>query len=192
MRIISGIAGGIRLAAPGNHAVRPTSDRVKESIFNVLGDLRGCKVLDLFAGSGALGLEALSRGASLVVFVESNRRHIRLIEKNIAIVRAAMGTAFAETCVIAGDAVAPQRLAEMPPPPYDVIIADPPYSGSAGTGELLASPGFPEFTRNAVLVVEHATRTPLPITSDSSWKMLKTSRFGSTTVSYLRLKESSS
>ena len=80
MRVISGKAGGIRLQAPDGDAMRPTEDRVKEALFATLGNLQGLRVLDLYSGSGALGLEALSRGASEVVMVEKNPRHIPFIE----------------------------------------------------------------------------------------------------------------
>src|SRR5881397_2420645 len=83
MRVIAGSAGGIRLAVP-KHGVRPTMDRVKAAIFSSLGDaIFGARVLDLFAGSGALGIEALSRGASSVVFVEEDRQAAEVIEKNL-------------------------------------------------------------------------------------------------------------
>src|SRR5580765_298720 len=87
MRVIAGSAGGIRLAVP-KHGVRPTMDRVKAAIFSSLGDaIIGARVLDLFAGSGALGIEALSRGAASVLFVEEDRQSIAAIKKNIAKVR---------------------------------------------------------------------------------------------------------
>jgi 16S rRNA (guanine966-N2)-methyltransferase len=84
MRIVSGVAGGIRLHAPRGTVVRPTEDRVKESLFGALGDLSGARVLDLFAGTGALGLEALSRGAASVVFVERSRQVLPFLRDNIA------------------------------------------------------------------------------------------------------------
>ena len=84
MRIISGKSKGRRLVTPRGQALRPTSDRVKESIFNVLGgEVEGKSVLDLFAGTGSLGIEALSRGAKKVLFVEKGRQAIRLIERNL-------------------------------------------------------------------------------------------------------------
>ena len=81
MRIIGGRARGIRLEAGSQEAVRPTTDRVKETVFNILGDITGCVVVDFFAGSGSLGLEALSRGAKKVYFVEQDVRTCRIIKK---------------------------------------------------------------------------------------------------------------
>src|ERR1700757_1574275 len=84
MRVIAGSAGGVRLAVP-KHGVRPTMDRVKAAIFSSLGEaVVGARVLDLFAGSGALGIEALSRGAVSAIFVEENRQGVAAIEKNLA------------------------------------------------------------------------------------------------------------
>ena len=91
MRIISGHARRIQLQTPAGRDLRPTSDRVKETLFAMLEPLAELRVLDLFAGTGALGLEALSRGAADVVFVEHNSRHVRLIEENLAAVRKAFG-----------------------------------------------------------------------------------------------------
>ncbi len=85
MRVIAGSAGGTRLKSPRGMAVRPTSDRVKEALFSILGErICGAAVWDLFAGSGAIGIEALSRGASECIFVERNRMHLELIKENLA------------------------------------------------------------------------------------------------------------
>ena len=83
MRVIAGSRKGHKLAAPRGLDTRPTSDRVRENIFNLVGPLDGAKVLDLFAGSGALGIEALSRGAASAVFVDSDREAIRAIDRNL-------------------------------------------------------------------------------------------------------------
>src|SRR5690606_11836684 len=84
VRVISGKARGARLRTPKGASTRPTLDRVKESLFNILGDVKGASVLDLFAGSGSLGIEALSRGAKVAVFVESDRRAAEIIRANLA------------------------------------------------------------------------------------------------------------
>lgn len=123
-RIISGVAGGRRLQTPAGSATRPTSDRVREALFSTLesafGSMDGLRVLDLFAGSGGVGLEALSRGAETAVLVESNRRTAALIGTNAATLRlggARVVSAKAETFV-----------GSPPTEPYDVIFCDPPYS----------------------------------------------------------------
>ena len=122
MRIVGGQFGGRRLVVPKDSRVRPTADRVREAWMSILGDvLVDARVLDLFAGSGALGLEALSRGAAAVTFVELNPPSLRALEQNIT----ALG-AEDEVTVHRGDAV---RYAErLPERAFDVVLADPPYS----------------------------------------------------------------
>ena len=186
MRIISGIAGGIRLESPKDSTVRPTTDRVKESIFGVLGDLRDTKVLDLFAGSGALGLEALSRGAARVTFVEKSIRHVQLIERNLSAVKKAMGQQFTDAQVIRGDAAAVERLPGVEPGTYDFILADPPYHSPFGPNELITSNGFCAVAGKAIVAIEHDRGVKPAATPASGWRLLKSSAFGTTVVSYLR------
>ncbi|MDT8391813.1 MAG: 16S rRNA (guanine(966)-N(2))-methyltransferase RsmD [Lentisphaeria bacterium] len=191
MRIISGIAGGIRLAPPKNADIRPTTDRVKESMFAILGDLRGLRVLDLFAGTGALGLEALSRGAGEVVFVENNIRHLRLIEKNLAAVKKAMGDQFTQAQALRGDASRVASLPALAGRRFDIILADPPYQGTPGPRELLAAPGFAAFAGAAMVVIEHDREIHLDTAPTSPWELLRQSVYGTTQVSYVRRKATS-
>lgn len=122
MRIVSGSARGRRLAIPDGLGTRPTADRVKEALFNSLfslGYIEGLAFCDLYAGTGSLGLEALSRGAHSVTFVENNRFALEVLRMNVA----ALG--FSEVGeVVAGDAIAFLRRGAR----FDVILADPPYS----------------------------------------------------------------
>ncbi len=120
MRIIAGQAGGIRLHSLKGSSTRPTLDRVKEDVFNILGGvIAGCRGLDLFAGFGGLGLEALSRGAESMVFVEKNYRNTAIIRKNIKLCR------FAEQAeVVCADVVMFLEKAENS---FDLIFLDPPY-----------------------------------------------------------------
>jgi 16S rRNA (guanine966-N2)-methyltransferase len=156
-RIVSGVAGGRRLKVPPV-GVRPTGDRAREGLFNSLGsllDLRGASVLDLYAGSGALGLEALSRGASGVVFVESGPRVLPVLKANLAAVGLPGGR------VVAGSV--PTVVTGSPLGRFDLVLADPPYATpieevrevleSLARGIWLA----PE----AVLVVERSAREEL-------------------------------
>src|SRR3954453_17823879 len=133
-RLISGAAGGRRLKVPAS-GVRPTGDRAREGLFNSLGsllDLDGARVLDLYAGSGALGLEALSRGAAEVVFVESGPRVLPVLRANVAAVGLPGGR------VIAGSV--PAVVAAPPPRRFDVVLADPPYATpSAAVVDVLRS-----------------------------------------------------
>jgi len=122
-RIIAGEAGGRRLAVPPGEGVRPTSDRVKESVFSALGPARlvGARVLDLYAGSGALGLEALSRGAAGVLLVERDAAAARAIRANIETL------GFAGRAVLRAGAVGAVLAGPAPPDPYDLALLDPPY-----------------------------------------------------------------
>jgi 16S rRNA (guanine966-N2)-methyltransferase len=188
MRIISGLARGIRLKAPEGNAVRPTEDRVKESMFGTVGDLRGKRVLDLFSGSGALGLEALSRGAEKVVMVEREPRHVQVIKSNLEAVRKAMGTSAGEVIVLTGDAAKIQ----LEPEAFDVIVADPPYHvapGQYGAVELLQDERVAKAARDgALLVLEHASDLEnMPWAPDCRWRLLRTREFGIRAISYAAL-----
>lgn len=134
MRIIAGALRGRKLQAPEGMATRPTADRVRETLFSMLasrlGPFEGLRVADLFAGSGALGLEALSRGAAFACFVEQDQRAVAAIGANIA----ALGVE--KRCQL----LARSALALPPSEPFDLVLADPPYapnSGSAVVGELV-------------------------------------------------------
>ncbi len=126
MRIIAGVARGINLETPRSLAVRPTAGRSRKALFDSLGDFDGLAVLDLCAGSGALGLEAVSRGAAEATLVERDRRHAALIEKNAAAV--AKAGAHAVVRVVNGDARDCRHWRGLHP---DLIFADPPYDESA-------------------------------------------------------------
>ena len=118
MRIIAGEYRGARIFAPKGLDTRPTSDRVREAAFNLIGPVEGAAVLDLFAGSGAMGLEAISRGAASVTFVESDRDACRTIDRNVEKLRAKGAT------VVRQDAL---RVLSTERRSYDVILCDPPY-----------------------------------------------------------------
>lgn len=158
-RIISGMAGGRRLETPPGDATRPTSDRVREALFSMLESrsaIRGRRVLDLFAGSGALGLEAASRGAAEVVLVESSRQAIGVARRNTAVVGIVRVTAVLSSV---------QRYLERSPDrPFDLVLLDPPYGLAEpvlGTHlTTLHDGGW--LSADAVVVVERSTRSPEP------------------------------
>ena len=134
-RIIGGNAGGRRITAPSGQHTRPTTDRVREALFSSIeawcGSLQGLRFLDLYAGSGAVGLEAWSRGAGVVTLVESDRRTARLIGDNAKVL------GFAKADVVAGPVTA--TLSRPPGAPYDVAFLDPPYPlDEAAVGDDLA------------------------------------------------------
>ncbi len=190
MRIISGRAGGIRLQAPEGDAVRPTEDRVKETLFASLGSLQGLRVLDLFSGCGSLGLEALSRGASEVVMVEKNPRHIPYIEKNLsAVLKSMQGDCGKSRILLADVCQVAERLPELAGH-IDLVLADPPYNpppGSFGGRELLLHPHFTLWCgRQTRFVLEHETGSELPWFPQSAWKLERQKKFGRRTLSWLR------
>ena len=137
MRVIAGTAGGLQLKVPRT-GVRPTMDRVKAAIFSSLGEkVIGARVLDLFAGTGGLGIEAMSRGATSAVFVESNRNAARIVERNLAIAGLDGRVRMRDTFAYLKDATGP----------FDIIFADPPYEAIPGakafTDLLLNHPKIP-------------------------------------------------
>ena len=156
-RIVAGVAGGRRLAVPPK-GTRPTSERVREALFSAVEaaiELAGARVLDLYAGSGALGLEALSRGAAAATFVESERAAITVLEKNVA----AVGLAGAE--VRRGRV---STVLEAGGTPYDLVLADPPYGIAEAelTAALAALVGRGWTRPGSVVIVERARRSGEP------------------------------
>ena len=152
MRIIAGSLKGRRLAAPAGRDVRPTSDSLRETLFNVLGeDVVGARVVDAFAGTGALGIEAVSRGAIAVTFVERNARAIRTLSSNIR------ACGIEEACAIIRDDFLRARA---PATPFDVVLIDPPYD-IASLGDVVARGGDWMAGRGR-LVLEHSRRRASP------------------------------
>jgi 16S rRNA (guanine966-N2)-methyltransferase len=181
-RIVAGAFKGRRLATPTGQDTRPTADRVREALFGSLGDLTGLRVADLYAGSGAIGLEAASRGAAHVLLVESDARAARVIRDNIALLRA--GT----VCRLAPSRVAGVLLGgPVGGDPYDLVVADPPYAtDEAQITELLHDlVTYGWLAGDAFVVIERSRRSPEPgwvpgITGERS------RRYGETTLWYGR------
>ncbi|OSC40437.1 16S rRNA (guanine(966)-N(2))-methyltransferase RsmD [Mycobacterium decipiens] len=174
-RIIGGVAGGRRIAV-ASRGTRPTTDRVRESLFNIVTarrDLTGLAVLDLYAGSGALGLEALSRGAASALFVESDQRSAAVIARNIA----ALGLAGATLRRGAVAAV----IAAGTPSPVDLVLADPPYDvDSADVDAILAALGTHGWTRAATVAVVERAVTSAPLTWPAGWRRWRPRVYGDT------------
>jgi 16S rRNA (guanine966-N2)-methyltransferase len=177
MRIVAGEFRGRRLHSPKGSKIRPTSDRVREAIFNIIAtELRDAQVLDLFAGTGALGLEALSRGAAQAIFVDQDADALRLIRVNI------------ETCgikdrtkVIQGSAQQAIRRLTAAGETFNLIFMDPPY------GKGLVEQTLPQLESVAdsttLLVVEHHVKDVIPAQS-GEWLRTQERRYGDTSVSF--------
>jgi 16S rRNA (guanine966-N2)-methyltransferase len=179
VRVIAGDKGGRRLLAPAGRATRPTSDRVREAAFSMLesqGALDGTRVWDLFAGSGALGIEALSRGASHATFVDEARAAISATRSNLA----KLGYGADRASVICADALKWVHGLEGEPPgipaqgkKVDLVMADPPYAWQAWPALL---DGLAPLAR--LVLLETGEEPELP----SAWQVLKARRYGSTLV----------
>lgn len=180
MRIISGEARGKIIAAPTGTKTRPTTERVREAIFSALNPfLAGAQVLDAFGGSGALGLEAISRGAKSAVFCDIDRQAVNIIRKNIAACR------FDNRArVYSGDTV--KTIARLGG--FDVVLLDPPYNRGfvAAVEPILLGEGF--LNPDAIVMLETAAKEP-EIFTDERWVLYRTKSYGDTAVYYFGLKD---
>jgi len=183
-RVIAGEAGGRRLAVPGGRETRPTSDRAREGLFatisSIVGSLAGARVLDLYAGSGAVGLEALSRGAGHVLLVEAGTRAGRVIRANIE----SLGLPGAQVIIDRTERV----LARGPEPAggrYDVVFADPPYAldGEEVSAMLTALADRAWLAPGALVIVERATRSG-PVRWPEGFVQDRARRYGEATFWY--------
>ena len=184
MRIIAGAHRGLHLAAVGAGDaaahLRPTSDRVRESLFNVLSSGRfgdpvgGARVLDLFAGTGALGLEALSRGAAHVTFIENGRKAQALITENLRLMRCA-----AVAQILRLDAT---RLPANPGAPFDLVFLDPPYGKGMGQLALAAAEKGNWLAPDALIVWEENA----PQIAPAGFQRLDSRRYGDTHITLLQ------
>jgi 16S rRNA (guanine966-N2)-methyltransferase len=180
-RIIGGTAGGRRLSTPRGGQTRPTSDRVREALFSAIeawcGSLHGLRFLDLYAGSGAVGLEAWSRGAGIVTLVEHDRRTAALITGN------ARTLGFAKANVVAASVAA--TLAKPPAAPYDIVFLDPPYplGEEALAADLAALADNEWLVPGALIVVERSARSPEP-TWPKGVEDVRSRKYGESTLWY--------
>jgi len=181
MRVIAGRAGGVRLTSPKS-GVRPTMDRVKGAIFSSLGEMViGARVLDLFAGTGALGIEALSRGADSALFIEEDRQSVATIEKNLTKTQLTGRVRQQDVFrFLTNAATAAQK--------FQVVFADPPYdqtkSGEGFTEKLLASKALPQLLASGgFFILEKRPGESLP--EMKSWRLVRQKRYGATEVLFL-------
>jgi len=184
VRIVGGRFRGSRLASPGDRAIRPTSDRVREAVFNIIlhgsdnFEIAGARVLDLFAGTGALGLEALSRGAGHALFVETSAAARGLIRANAEQLDL-MGEAriFRRDACRLGEA---GRIA-----PFDLVFVDPPYGRGLGEQALESAHAGNWIADNALVVIEEATASAFA--RPDGFILLDERQYGETVVRFLRL-----
>ena len=186
MRIIAGTAKGIQLKSPPAE-VRPPTDRIKEAIFSTLEPFEGLTVVDLFSGSGSVGLEALSRGASAVYMVEKLRRNAEVINQNLNAVRKAIGQTAATAQIVVGDATKVGLILKHVQP--DIVMADPPFfpkSDQAGAVDLLSSKSFHTWLGEGLLELRQSIRhAPFP-EGPPFWKILRTKKYGESIVYYMQ------
>jgi 16S rRNA (guanine966-N2)-methyltransferase len=171
VRVVAGRFGGRTLVAPRGRATRPTPERVREALFSILGDVGGLRVLDLFAGSGALGIEALSRGAADVTFVDSSSAAIAAIRRNLESLGASCEVRNQRALVFLESARSRARQ-------YDLVLLDPPYRQAPGLGRELSAALGPVLAPGARVVAESDRRAPLELELD----LLDERRYGDTLI----------
>lgn len=184
MRIITGSAGGLPLEVPKT-VTRPTQDRVRQAIFSMLGEVvEGARVLDLFAGSGALGLECLSRGALSAVFVDQDRGAADVIRRNLAKTRLEGGT------LRQGDVFRVVSQLVQSGAQFDLVFADPPYTHKPGdidlSAKLISYPDFYQLVAPGGSVVLESRVTKGGSASWSGWEIARDREYGSTRILWLR------
>jgi 16S rRNA (guanine966-N2)-methyltransferase len=173
VRVVAGRLRGRRLSGPRGSLARPTSDRVREALFSILGDVTGARVLDLFAGSGALGVEALSRGATRATFVDSEPGAVGTVRRNLVALELEDATELHRL-----DARAFLRNASAAGRDYDLVFVDPPYRRAAALAEALSQALPPVLAPGARVVVESDRRDPLEL----ALPLLDERRYGDTLI----------
>jgi 16S rRNA (guanine966-N2)-methyltransferase len=171
VRVIGGQWGGRILRAPRGRATRPTSDRVREALFSILGSVEGARVLDLFAGSGALAIEALSRGALEATLVDTSRVAIAAIERNLAALGVSAEVRRQSAYAFLGGARDDARQ-------YDLVFLDPPYQDASDVGRQLSTALAPVLAPDARVVGESDRRAPLEL----QLPLLDERRYGDTLI----------
>jgi len=177
MRVISGVARGRRLHQPKTDSIRPSKDMVKESMFNIIQfDLPGARVLDLFAGTGQLGIEALSRGAKSAVFVDSDSEAVKLVKENLKVCD------FSDISMVYNtDALKYLQYEEN----FDIIFIDPPYNGALAQDVVLKISEFDKLTKNGIMMCETADDFNFPELR-APYTLKKTYKYGITFVHCFR------
>jgi len=181
MRVIAGTLRSRRLHAPTGNQTRPTHDRVKEALFSVLGNLSDTRVLDLYAGTGALGIEALSRGASHAVFVEQSRVALECIRRNLRELN------LLESSTIVGRSVESSVATLCRSGPYDLVFCDPPWANIESVIATLDGASLPTWLgEQSLLLLEHPTKFCPPDTAFSGMTVEGRRSWGDTAVTFFR------
>ncbi len=181
MRVIAGLAKGRKLKAPKSRAIRPTSDRIKEAIFSAVGERTlGAKVLDLYAGTGALGIEALSRGALFATFVDERREAISLVRENLSWVGLR-----SKGRIIRGKVESVTDRLTREGELFDLIFLDPPYRISVtDIGNICQKVSSELLAVDGLMILEHSSRMEPPVVSGAKVSSFK--RYGDTAVTIYR------
>jgi len=179
MRVTGGCARGRKIYAPKSDKIRVTSDRVRESLFDILPSMEGALFLDIYAGTGSVGIEALSRGSAGAVFIEREPLHAGVLEKNLRL------CGFEEACeVVITSAQRGIRLLSGRKQRFDIVFADPPYDRGLAS-ELLGLPGVSDLiAAGGILVVEHSFREDVAISD--MFVPADQRRYGDTVLSFLK------
>ncbi|MDL2248827.1 16S rRNA (guanine(966)-N(2))-methyltransferase RsmD [Tyzzerella sp. OttesenSCG-928-J15] len=183
MRVVSGLARGHKLICLPGDDIRPTSDKVKGAIFSSIGDdITGCAFLDIFSGSGAIGIEALSRSAGEIVFVESEREHVKIIEKNVEHIINAVN----EPCykIINTTALNALNMLSADGKMFDVIFMDPPYRQNLWKDVLESIHKTHLLKSGGIIIIEMAKDEEIP--SCEHFEIFKSKHYGKTSVYYIR------
>lgn len=182
MRIITGKLKGMNLFSPKNMDVRPTADRVKESVFNILGNyFYEAKVLDLFAGSGNLGLEAWSRGATEVHFVDQSQQSLQLLRRNLEKARLEN-----DVYIHKGDAINIIKKLFNNQHKFDYIFCDPPYNKGYVRNALINVTQYDILSENGMIIVEHNKDEVIDLSVVYKLKLVRIEKYGDTHVSFLK------
>lgn len=182
MRVIAGIAKKRRLKSPGKLSVRPTLDRVKESLFNIiLPKVSGSCFADLYAGTGGVGIEALSRGAQKVVFVENNPKVVAVIRENLQLT--GLG---ANAEIIQRDLANATRWMQQKHYLFDIIFADPPYQQGLAEETLNLLCQYPLLHNQGILIIETSIKEALP-GPKGPFKLVRRERYGDTALTFFEL-----
>ncbi len=179
MRVIAGKSKGLKLTAPATQKVRPATDKVKEALFNILGDIEGVQVLDLFAGTGSVGIEALSREAAHCTFVESDRHIASFIKKNLEHCHLNTFATILTTSVPAALSYLARKKNR-----FDLVFVDPPYDRRYVNLSLSLLEKFALISQKGLIVVEHSPRE-IP-QSTESLKIIDERQYGQTFVTFLK------